>query len=178
MKKSYLILIIGLIVLALALSGFSLYKSNRVSKLAYIELSKVFSGFEMTKEYKKKLEAVVSSRKAITDSIEFGLKAKALKIGSSSNATDTQLYAYEGEKQLYLQKRKQFEEDNMAMKQQYDGEIYKQLNQYVKEYGDKHGYAYIFGAEGSGVLMYANQGNNISDDLLKYINERYNGGQK
>jgi outer membrane protein len=73
---------------------------------------------------------------------------------------------------------KQFEDDNQALKREFDQEIYKQLNQYMKEFGEKNGYRFILGAEGSGVLMYANEGYNVSEQVIKHINERYQGGAK
>jgi outer membrane protein len=45
----------------------------------------------------------------------------------------------------------------------------------MQDYGKKHGYDFIYGAQGSGNLMYANGQKNITDEVLKYINERYQG---
>lgn len=42
----------------------------------------------------------------------------------------------------------------------------------------KKGYRYIFGAEGSGVLMYADERNNITKEVIEYINARYKGNAK
>jgi Skp family chaperone for outer membrane proteins len=49
------------------------------------------------------------------------------------------------------------------------------MNQYVKDFGSKYGYTYIFGADGSGFLMYSLEANNITKEVKEYINSRYKG---
>lgn len=165
-------------VLALGLSGLALYKAVYGNKVGYIELATVFNDFEMTKEYKKKLDVVVNARKTITDSLELNLKAQSRALSGGGKVSNAAAEDFQYNREVYIEKAKQYQEDNMALKQQYDTEINKQLNQYIKEYGDKHHYRYIYGAEGSGVLMYAIEGDNISKEVTHYINERYKGGAK
>ena len=176
MKNSGIVsLVISL--LAIAFSGYVLYNSL-ANKVAYVELQTVFNDFEMTKQYKKKLEAVVSARKAISDSLQVTLKAQSRSINTAPNTSDEKVQDFVFNKEYYIERVKQFQEDNMALKQQYDTEINKQINQYVKDYGEKNGYRFIYGAEGSGVLMYAKEGDNISKEVIEYINKRYNGQPK
>jgi outer membrane protein len=47
------------------------------------------------------------------------------------------------------------------------------VNDYVKEYGKSKGYRYILGATGSGNLVYAQESYDITDDLVKGLNEEY-----
>ncbi len=177
MKSPTTIVLWVLAILALVLSGFAAYQSLNKTKIGYIELATVFNDFEMTKEYKVKLDQVVNARKAITDSLELNLKAQSRTLGGAKvNSAAAEDFQYNRE--IYMEKARQYQEDNMALKRQYDGEINKQLNQYIKEYGDKHGYRYIYGAEGSGVIMYARESDNLSKEVTAYINERYKGGAK
>lgn len=169
---------LGIALVALALGGFAAYKANQSAKIAYVELGTVFSEFEMTKQYKTKLEATVLARKAVLDSLELGLKAKSRSINALGKATDNVIEDFTYNKEYYLEKAQQFEEDNQALKQKFDAEINKQLNQYLKDYGEKGGYKYIFGANGSGNLMYANEGDNVTPQVIIYINERYKGSAK
>lgn len=164
-------------IIALALAAYVLTDSLG-NKSAYIDLRTVFDDFEMTKQYKKKLESVVSARKAIADSLELNLKAQSRSINSGSNASDEKVQDFVFNKEYYIERVKQFQEDNMALKQQYDGEINKQISQYVKDYGEKNGYRFIYGADGSGVLMYAKEGDNITKQVTEYINSRFNGQGK
>jgi outer membrane protein len=162
---------------ALAIGGYAVYTSLE-SKVAYIDLQNVFNDFEMTKQYKKKLEAVVGARKNIADSLQLNLKAKSRSIDAAAKASDQDVEDFVYNKEYYIEKVKQFQEDNLALKQQYDAEINKQITQYIKDYGEKSGYRYIFGADGSGIVMYAEQQDNISKEVTEYINKRYNGQAK
>ena len=175
MKKYGTIAVGVLVVLAVCFTAWTLWEVKSKNKIAYIELATVFNDFEMTKQYKQKLDVVVVARKSITDSLELNLKARSRGIKTTAKPSDKSVDDFEFDREYYVEKVKQFQEDNVALKQQYDGEINKQLNQYVKEYGDKNGYRFIFGAEGSGFLMYAREQENISKEVLAYINERYKG---
>lgn len=77
-----------------------------------------------------------------------------------------------------LRKKKSFEEDNEKMVKQYDENIIKQLNQYVKDYGEKNKYQFIYGADGSGNLMYADSTYDLTKKIIEYVNERFNGEKK
>jgi outer membrane protein len=144
-------------------------------KTGYVDLNKLFSEFKMKKELEVQLEKIKSSRKNILDSLEFNLKVLITKIDAEGQKDKTHLQEFEWRKQEYLEKKKKFEEDNDAVGKQYDQQIISQMNQYVKDYGNKHGYTYIFGADGSGFLMFSKDAKNITDEVREYINERYKG---
>ena len=163
---------------ALILGGIAVYGSYFKHKVAYVELQEVFNEFEMTKQYKGKLEAVVMSRKSIADSLELSLTAQSKSFTTASDRNSPQVQRFLYEKEYYMERMKQFQEDNIALKQKYDLEINKQINQYVKEYGEKNNYEFIYGADGSGVLMYAEEKLNRTEEVIKYINERYKGEGK
>ncbi len=51
------------------------------------------------------------------------------------------------------------------------------VNDYIKEYGKKHNCKYILGANGSGNIVYAQETQNITDEILKGLNEEYMKGK-
>jgi outer membrane protein len=67
------------------------------------------------------------------------------------------------------------EEDNQVQTKKYDEEIITQLNQYVQDYGKEMGYAYIYGNNGEGSLMYADDARVITREMIEYVNNRYKG---
>ena len=50
-----------------------------------------------------------------------------------------------------------------------------QLNQYVKEFGEKNSYDIIHGANGNGSLMYAKDILNLTEEVKAFINNKYKG---
>ena len=65
-----------------------------------------------------------------------------------------------------------------VMAKQYTDQIWEQLNQYIKDFGTQHKYKFIFGSRGDGNLMYAEEQDNITSEVLTYVNERYQGKGK
>jgi outer membrane protein len=173
MKKRLIILFSIQAVLFIALGWVVLSNGNSEQSTAYIEVAKVYDSFKMKKELEAKFTNVEQYRKSVLDSLELELQLMATTY-EQTKSEDVKT-SYLVKKQEYLGKKKQFEEDNAMVSQQYTEEIFQQLNQYITEYGKEHGYQYIFGAEGSGSLMYANDSENITEEITSYVNEKYSG---
>jgi outer membrane protein len=172
MKKTSIIICLLSVALVIALVC-CYYRS--VEKTGYVEISKLFEEFKLKKELAAQLQQIKSTRKNITDSLEFELKAIAKQIQVEGQKDKLRINEFELKRERYFEKKKQFEDDNIAVGKQFDTQIIAQLNQYVKDYGDKHGYTYIFGADGSGFLMFSLEKKNITEEVKIYINERYKG---
>ena len=48
-------------------------------------------------------------------------------------------------------------------------------NQYIKDYGIQNNYILIFGVSGQGNIMYANDGLDATEEVIEYVNKRYQG---
>jgi len=72
-------------------------------------------------------------------------------------------------------RQKNFEEELIEVSQEYDQQIWERLNGFVKTYAEEKGYDIIIGASGDGNLMYANEKLDITDQLIEYCNQKYNG---
>ena len=49
------------------------------------------------------------------------------------------------------------------------------INDFVKEYGKKKGYKIIFGASGSGNIMYADEASDLTPIVLEGLNKEFEG---
>jgi outer membrane protein len=78
-------------------------------------------------------------------------------------------------KHEYLLKEQKLAEDNELLTGQYQEQIWNQLNQYTKEYSNKHDYDLLLGANGSGTLLGAKETIDATEDLIKFVNNRYEG---
>jgi len=172
-KHAFKIIIIAVVAAILA---FSVYGHFTKQKTAYVDLTKLYDGFEYKKELEKKLIKVQEARQTILDSLELELKMMVAKLKTSINKDTSRLSAYSTLKEEYLIKKEQYTTDNDETTTTYTSQIWKQLDQYVQNYGKEHHYTYIFGAEGSGAVMYASSSEDITDEVLLYVNKEYNGG--
>lgn len=60
-----------------------------------------------------------------------------------------------------------------AASQRADQELVKQVNRYLNDYGKAHGYDFIFGTGESGTIVYAAPGKDLTDEVLRGLNQQY-----
>ena len=75
----------------------------------------------------------------------------------------------------YTYKETEFQKENQRASNEYYTKIMSRINQYVEEFGKEKRYAIIFGANGQGNIMYAEDSKDITKEVLEYVNSRYNG---
>lgn len=175
MNKTNLILIIA--ILAFAGASVSVYKTF-TQKTVWIDIAEVYNDFGLKKELESKMIQTQTARKKILDSLEFELQVLTKKLDMAKTIADEDKAVYKAKKEAFMSKYNMYKEEDDHMKQSFENQIIQQLNQYIKDYGEKKGYTMILGAEGSGALMYASKGINITPEVKEYVNYRYSGGDK
>lgn len=159
-----------IIIIAVAFSIFwSTYQSK---KIAYVNTSVVYDGFTLKKELEEKYKKVQLIRQNLLDSIKFKVQYLSLK----GNAIDEKDKIMINELQRsYLAKEKEFMSDNEVTATNYSEQIWKQINQFMEDYGKENHYDVILGATGQGNIMYAKERDDITKSILEYINNKYAG---
>lgn len=169
MNRALLIFNVLLICILLSASAYLCFFTE---KIAYINTSEVYDEFQLKKDLEAKLKTITQTRKAIADSLKLNLQMFANSVDKKSAES---INKFNLMREQYLQKENQFKEDNENLAQSYREQIWKQLNQYVNDYGKAHGYSFIHGASGNGSLMYAQDKFEITKELIEYANEKYKG---
>lgn len=169
MKRVFLT--VGSVIVGLTIVAY--FSFTQRANTAYVNLSEIYNDFEMKKELEKQLENVHQKRKFFLDSLGANIQAMMPTV-EKTNDPGIQLKLEQSQRE-YMIRQKQFEEDNANTTQMYQEQIWKQINQYINDYGETHDFEYILGADGSGSVMYARKANNITEDVKKYINEKYKG---
>jgi outer membrane protein len=146
------------------------------AKTGFISLSQIYEKFPLKKEMETKVDNMKNYRKSIADSMAWHLKSVSQAL--NQNATEEQVREFQRERQALAEKKEFFEQDNQRALQETNVKIWKQINQYIKDYGEQNGYDYIYGADGTGTLMYADKKNDITTDVSLYVNKRYAGSKK
>lgn len=169
-RTSYLVF-----ALLFILAGIVIYDRCTKPKMGIIEIQKVYDSFQLKKELEAKFKLTQNQRRKILDSLEVELKYIYASLEKQDKKDEATIQSFNQKKNYYMQKKQMNQEDDAALSKQYDGEILTQLNQYVKDYGKENGYTYIFGTDGNGSMMYANEGVDISNEVITYINGKYKG---
>lgn len=165
-------------VIAVLLSAVAVYFAKSGSDLVYVDVNKLIEGYKRTKDAK----------------VEFEKKTKDMKVNLDSMMSNWQkeLKNYEKERAALSPKELQLKQELLGTKQQqinaYQENLQKQamdedkkmtqtvvndINDYIKEYGKVHGYKMIFGASGTGNIMYASEGTDLTNDVLIGLNKEY-----
>lgn len=148
---------------------------NTKTSYVFIDNTKIYEGFSMKVRYQKDIENQMLTNKNKLDSLQLQLKMLVMQEETQPNV--------ELKNQINnLNNRiKQFQaeatESASALAERYENQIWSQINQYVKEFGKEHDVKIIFGATGNGSLMYADDASNYTDEVLEYINTKYEKGE-
>jgi len=139
-----------------------LLSCQKQPKTAYVIMNELFKGFEA----KKELEATFFEKQKHQSERLDSLKEKIILLSGKEKIAH---------QKQYNQLLHTYEQENQQTSQKYDKQIWLQINKYLKEYGIKHHYQYIYGADGSGTIMYADSSQNITKEVLHYLNKKYQG---
>lgn len=160
-----------LVVVSLACSSWIWFHREKVG---YIDLGILFDNFLMKKEMEAKLENTQHQKELLLDSMEIQLNILSKRAQANSSDKDL-VKTFELQKQEYLMKKQSFEKEGQYSTQQFNNQIWKQINQYIKDFGEEYHYTFIYGAEGSGAVMYGSVDKNITDNVKEYVNKKYKG---
>lgn len=156
----------GLFLFAICLSAIVVYQWLSMPRIAYVDLPKVFNEFELKKDLEARLMSDYKDKSRIIDSLKLALGQTDIKVNG-----DFQKVGYQ--RQNIIQTAEALEYDHQNKSQELNGQIYKRLNEYVHEFAREEGYDFILGAEGSGIIMAADAKKDITEEVISYINRKY-----
>lgn len=150
--------------------GLLLYKGFATKKLAYVDTITLFENCKMKKELYSQLEQKKKVYDLRLDSIYSVFKGQ--EIESRKETASMQNGNVEA---TYLIERKKVEEEMLENINLSNEQIWTFINQNVSEYSKLNKIDYLFGANGQGNIMYANEEENITKEVLKFIDDKYEG---
>jgi outer membrane protein len=148
---------------------------SELPRTGYVVLEEVFKEFDMTKELQQSFQANAIKRVEYLDSLELNIRSLSAELEAKPSPTKEEIMNFNRQKEEYYVMKEEIEEVNMNISKEFDSQIYQQLNQYLSDFGRENGFTYIFGTQGTGTLMYASDGENVTQDVIVYINEKYSG---
>lgn len=144
-------------------------------KMCYIDMGKVYEEFKLTRELNRDYEVVAKTQKKIQDSLYNILELKASSYKKEQDKDGKQLEELKVMESNFLNKKDMFEKQGSETMNEYNNKIWKQINQFVADYGKNENYTIIFGANGQGNVMYGDKLIDKTDDIILFINNKYDG---
>ena len=149
--------------------------STNNKQVAVVDLPLVYASFDYKKELMTEYESIAQKIEFQKDSLNNAINQVEINLKNSTYNDTEKSRLYEQAYSAYISSKEymDFRKDSIA--QAYTGKIWKHLNSYVADYGKAHDYQVIIGMQGNGNVMYVKESTNITDQVLAYANEKYNG---
>ncbi|TXK78949.1 OmpH family outer membrane protein [Mesonia sp. K4-1] len=164
--KKVILLVFGAVVLS----------SCNQEKTAYVDNSQLIQDFKEMKsteaKFTKKSEKLKKELDSVAQQFQLEVQQYQQQSASLSSAEKQEKESMLMQKQQQLQRQQQMQSNQLREESDVviDSLITK-VKDFVADYGEKNGYTYIFGSNESANIMYAKEGRDITEEVLKALNE-------
>jgi outer membrane protein len=170
MKIKKLFLIIG-IVIQFVLIGILYYLQFYNCKIACVDNTQIYLEYKGMKNATERSKQLLAKYYIHLDSLkkEYNLYVDSLRISKSLSIDNVAILEKQEEIEKYTQRLNQIEQlENQKNAEQ----ILKEINDKIKNFGKKNKYKIIIGATSVGNLVYKDETIDITNDVIKYLNEQ------
>ena len=133
--------------------------------IAYVNPNKLLQGYHGATAQHEIFTAKAKVWQQRVDSLGTELQALSAAPAATRAGKEQQLLRYRD----VVQQQAQQENERLTKA------MLQEINVFLKQYGKKKGYTFILGATDTGNIVYAAEGTDISEDVLKELNEQYDG---
>lgn len=140
-----------------------------------VDVEKVFNEFEMKKELQEKIKSIELTQKTVVDSLDVKLK-QLENAYVSANDDDKKIIESQYQQLSAFRDNKvsKMQEELISAADNFDEQIWNQLNGYLSEYGKSQGVQIILGHYQNNV-MYHSQKMDRTEEAISYVNNKYQG---
>lgn len=162
-----MLLVVNVLLFAaiVVLFSFQFFGSSK-HEIVYVDNVKLLNGFNMSKDLQKINTSKVTAQKKELDSL-FNVYSIFREQKNEEKVKELE--------QILRIRDKEFRTMAEELSNSTNQKIWKRLNQYVKEYGELNDYKIVLGTQGSGNVMYAEENADITEAILIYANDKYEG---
>ncbi|MFA6924373.1 MAG: OmpH family outer membrane protein [Bacteroidales bacterium] len=181
-KKNKTLIIISIVngVIAIAAISIAIYLYITTPRIGFIHNSRILTEYNGVKAGKKVYQDKVNTYKANLDSLQMQVN-KMIQIYKEDEKKLNPKEKKERQEQI---KQRQMDFMNFRngaekmIKEEDDkisSAILKQVNTYIYEYAKKKHYDFVFGSTTDGSLFYGSDKFDITEEVLKELNNKYEG---
>ncbi|RSK32520.1 OmpH family outer membrane protein [Hymenobacter metallilatus] len=152
-------------------------------KVAYVESGKLLDGYQGMKDARKAFEGKARRWEAQNQTLVRGFQTAVQQYQQKAEgmtqeqraATEQQLQQRQmqvAQEQEKIQRQAQEEEGKMTQ------QVLERINKQIEKYGKANGYRLILIAAPSGTIAYGRKDLDITNPVLKHLNDEYRGAKK
>jgi outer membrane protein len=170
--------IVFLVAIAISVMACNKTSNTPAYKTAYIDTQKMMEDYTEAKELDEKYK---TKGEVMGRELEVAAKNLKAEMSGFQQAAMAKGQAWAQQKGAELQQRQQqLQYADQAMMQQLQQEsgkemdtLVKSVKQFIKEYGKKEGYDYIYGTGDAATVLYAKDSYDITKEITKALNDKY-----
>jgi outer membrane protein len=162
------------------IAGFSIYYFTRKQEIVYVDSVQLVNNYKGMQAARKTYQLKASTWKANIDTLVSEVQNQIKQYEKESGKMTAKVRQLSQE--LIKTKQNQLAEYQRALNtqaQQEDSkmtnEVVSQINAYLKKYGKDHGYKIVMAATEYGNIAYAEEGLDITTEVLEGLNKEYDG---
>lgn len=166
-------------VIGVAAIALTLISCNE-QKTAYVDTTVLIQEYKEMKDVESRFTSKSDSVRQELDSVarEFQQEVQEYQKNQASlSASQRESKEQElRQKQQMLQQQQQMQSNRLRQEsQEAMDSLVTKVKDFVKGYGEENNYTYIFGSNESANIMYAEEGLDITQEILAELNKKYSG---
>ncbi|WP_445714479.1 OmpH family outer membrane protein [Flavobacterium sp.] len=179
MKKLVLILGVALSVLACNKTE----TSSKEFKTAYINTSEIIEKYEKFKDEDDKFKVKSQELSRPLEAKVRAFQTEAQNFQKNAQVKGPQWAQQKGAELTQREQELGMEQNALLQQLQQEGNVLKdtlisEVKKFIKDYGKKKGYDYIYGTGDAATVLYAKDNYDITKEVLKELNDTYKATKK
>lgn len=163
-----------LVVLAIAITAMACQQN----KIGFVDSVKLMDEYQekidVEARFKVKADALTKKRDSISQSFQIELQAFQTKAQKMSQQSAQEEYGQIQQRGQFIGQQLQQEEQQLQQVSQVEMDsLVKKVKKEIREYGKANGYTYILGGGDGGSVLYGQEANDLTDAILKILNDKY-----
>lgn len=165
------------LLLVVGIAAFNIYNAIKSPKIVYVDVVRLYNGFALKLQLEEELLAAKQIKQKGLDSLanELNYLLAMYEDAKEGEIPDSVLKKYLLMQNSYQTMEEDVKTSSLQMADTFDAQIWFQLNEYIKNYGEVHSYDIILGAKGDGEILYGVEAFDITNDMIAFANSQYNG---
>ncbi len=147
-------------------------------KIGYVDNVKLMNEYQekidVEARFKVKADALSKKRDSISQAFQIEAQAFQSKAQSMPQQKAQEEYAAFQQKGQFIGQQLQQEDQQLQASGQVEMDsVISNVKKEIEAYGKANGYSYILGGGEGGSVLYGTAKNNLTDDVIKMLNEKY-----
>ncbi len=147
-------------------------------KIVYVDAVKLISGYKGLELSKKTLQSKRAAWKMRLDTLESEFKLAVDEYNSKKSIVSKRELSLieeliKSKRQVYINYQQALKDESKKQDDELAKQILNKVNDYLKRYGKASKYKIILAATQLGSIAYADEGLDITDEVLKGLNQEY-----